>query len=77
MAGSWLPDDLRRKIEEEKYRSKNQKQTTTSSSSNGWFQNILDINNIIGNKFCENHRTFFFRQLDTKSNTITKLIDDQ
>ena len=45
MAGSWLPDDLRRKIEEEKYRNRNQKQSTTSSSSNGWFQNILDINN--------------------------------
>jgi hypothetical protein len=38
MAGSWLPDDLRRKIEEEK-------QSTTSSSSNGWFQSILDLNN--------------------------------
>ncbi len=24
MAGSWLPDDLRRKIEEEKYRNRNQ-----------------------------------------------------
>jgi hypothetical protein len=47
MAGSWLPDhdDLRRKIEEEKYRNRNQKQSTTSSSSNGWFQSILDINN--------------------------------
>ncbi len=60
MAGSWLPDDLRRKIEEEKYRNRNQKQSTTSSSSNGWFQNIQDINYKIGNKFCENHRTHFF-----------------
>ena len=45
MAGSWLPVDLRRKIEEENNQNKNQKQSTTSSSSNGWFQNILDINN--------------------------------
>jgi len=43
MAGSWLPDDLRSKIE--KYRNRNQKQSSTSSSSNGWFQNILDISN--------------------------------
>ena len=27
------------------------------------------------NKFCGNHRTYFFSSLDTKSNTITKLID--
>jgi hypothetical protein len=46
MAGSWLPDNLRRKIEEEKNRNRNQKQSTTSSSSsNGWYQNIRDINN--------------------------------
>lgn len=44
MAGSWLPDDLRRKIEEEKNKSRNNKQSTTSSSSHGWFQNILDVN---------------------------------
>ena len=27
------------------------------------------------NKFCGNHRTYFFSSLDTKLNTITKLID--